>query len=68
MSRLEYTVDRILEHKGRGRNRHSIVKWYEWGPENDTQESAKDIPRHLITRYHGWKNQRQASARNKFRK
>lgn len=34
----EYEVDRMVRHRGRGQNRHYVVKWYGYGLEDDSLE------------------------------
>jgi len=52
----EYAVDRIVDHeRGKDGIRYQ-VRWYGFGPTEDTLEPAHHLPSHFITRY--WKRRR----------
>lgn len=46
----ENVVDKIIHHIRKGPNIEYVVRWYEYGPTEDTVEPANHIPRHFITR------------------
>lgn len=47
----EYVVDRMVDHIVKGDNLRYVVRWYGYGPIDDTVELAHYIPQHFITRH-----------------
>lgn len=47
----EYVVDRIVRHIGKGDTLRYVVRWYGYGPQDDTIEPPQHIPQHFITRH-----------------
>lgn len=47
----EHTVERIVGHCGQGVGRRYTVCWYVYRPEDNTVETAINIPQHFIARY-----------------
>lgn len=66
LSPSEYVVKRIVEDGGYGWNKYYIIRWYGYGPEEDSIEPAKNISQHVVTRYYRQGNHRKAVLKQTF--
>lgn len=53
-----FEVEEVLASRGRGRAIQYLIKWYNYGPEDNTWEPASNLPQSLIDKFH----ERQRSA------
>lgn len=58
----EYVAKQVVGHKGGGRIRQYIVRWYGYGTEHDSLEPGRDISQNFVIRYTERENSKQASS------
>lgn len=50
-SPMEYVLDRVIDNRVDGQRLHYCVRWFGYGPSDDTLEPVKHLPLQCIVRY-----------------
>lgn len=60
-SQTKLAVEKVVGHKGNGRRRQYLVRWYGYKPEDDTVGPARKLIEHFIVTYNEQENSKQGS-------